>query len=215
MKTMNFDKAFLTGADSKTEWMLPWFFENYSKHNDTPIVFADFGVKDIEAIRPHVSAIIDLTKISEQGWFKKPKSMYHCPATKCVWIDSDCQVLGDISPIFDMLKPNKLNMVEDKPWTLRRRETWYNSGVVGFINKPHILVEWIKQVEQNPKVGDQEVLHSMLDPLSQLTYINPLPNEYNWLRIQIENDNQDSQNKKIVHWTGQKGKERIKEMMNA
>lgn len=212
---MNFDKAFLTGADSKTEWMLPWFFENYSKHNDTPIVFADFGVKDIEAIRPHVSAIIDLTKISEQGWFKKPKSMYHCPAKKCVWIDSDCQVLGDISPVFDMLKPNKLNMVEDKPWTLRRRETWYNSGVVGFINKPHILVEWIKQVEQNPKVGDQEVLHSMLDPLSQLTYINPLPNEYNWLRIQIENDNQDSQNKKIIHWTGHKGKERIKEMMNA
>lgn len=212
---MKYDKAFLTGADNKTEWMLPWFFENYKKHNDTPIVFANFGVDNIDAIKPHVHAVIDLSNLKEEGWFKKPKAMYHCPAHRTVWIDTDCQVLQDISPIFDLLQPNKLNMVEDKPWTLRRKEVWYNSGVVGMINKPSILGHWAKEVERNPNVGDQEVLHSMLDPLSQLTYINPLPNEYNWLRIQIENDNQDSSTKKILHWTGPKGKERIREMMSA
>ena len=39
-----FKTAFLTGCDEITEWMLPWFLENYSKHNNTPLIFANFGV---------------------------------------------------------------------------------------------------------------------------------------------------------------------------
>ena len=41
-----YKRAFLTGCDETTEWMLPWFVENYKKHNDTPIVFANFGISD-------------------------------------------------------------------------------------------------------------------------------------------------------------------------
>jgi len=47
-----------------------------------------------------------------------------------------------------------------------------------------------------------------------MTYVNELPNEYNWLRLQIENDNQPANNAKVVHWTGPKGKERIKAMIH-
>jgi hypothetical protein len=213
--TKSYDRAFLTGADHNTEWMLPWFFENYKKYNDTPIVFADFGVIDLDAIRPHVHAIMNLKNLKEQGWFKKPKAMMHCPAKKTVWIDTDCQVKCDISDIFDLLVPGKLCMVEDKPWTARRGERWYNSGVVGFADKPRVLFEWAKRVQDNPEVGDQETLHAMLDPIGQLTYIEPLPNEYNWLRLQIENDGQPADEAKVVHWTGQKGKDRIRSMMNA
>lgn len=212
----SYDKAFLTGADHKTEWMLPWFFDNYYKYNDTPIVFANFGVKDIEAIRPYVHAIIDLTKTEEQGWFKKPKAMLNCPAKRVVWLDSDIQILKNIEDIFDRLQPNKLAMVEDKPWVKRRGGHWYNSGVVGFIGKPFVLSEWAKAVQLNPVQGDQEVLHMMLnDALKVLTYIEPLPNIYNWLRVQLENDRDDDPRKKMMHWTGAKGKERIKEMMSA
>jgi len=39
------NEAFLTGCDEKTEWMLEWWFSEYSKHNDTPVIFADFGVR--------------------------------------------------------------------------------------------------------------------------------------------------------------------------
>ena len=108
-------------------------------------------------------------------------------------------------------------MVEDKPWSKRRGEygAWYNSGVVGFIGKPSILKQWSKWILESKEVGDQEVLYEKLDQLQKLTYINPIPNEYNWLRLQLEHDNQNSWNKKIVHWTGYKGKERIKEFINA
>lgn len=214
--TKLFDRAFLTGCDHTQEWMLPWFFENYKKHNTAPLIFADFGVNDLASIQPHVHAVITMSKVKEKGWFKKPKSMMHCPAKKTVWLDTDCEVKGNIEGIFDKLVEGRLGMVEDRPWTKRRGggDIWYNSGVVGFIDKPAILFRWAKEVETNPDVGDQETLQKMLDPLGRLTYIEPLPNEYNWLRLQIENDDQPATNAKIIHWTGQKGKDHIRSMMN-
>lgn len=218
MKHMkSFDKAFLTGCDSKTEWMLPWFLTNYTENNDTPIVFANFGVSStmLSYVNAHFDDVIDLTTTAEKGWFKKPTSMLKSNAKKTVWLDTDCQVLKDLSGVFDLIESEKLAMVQDRPWTQRRGEKWFNSGVVGFEGKPQILKEWRDNVIRNPIQGDQEVLHSMLGPITQLKYITELPNEYNWLRIQLENDNQDSLDKKIIHWTGPKGKDRIRSMMNA
>lgn len=214
MSTKLYEKAFLTGADMNTEWQLPWFFENYKKHNDTPILFADFGVIDRDAIEPHVHAIIDMTKVQEKGWFKKPKALYHAPAQKLVWLDTDCQVLQDISSIFDLLQPDQLNMVEDRPWAKRRGGVQFNSGVVGIVDKPIILGMWANWISEGSEVGDQETLTANLNPITQMKYINPLPNEYNWLRLQIENDNEPATNAKIIHWTGQKGNDRIRRLMN-
>lgn len=214
--TRLYDKAFLTGCDSTTEWMLPWFIEHLKDHTDQPLVFADFGVEDIDYVRKHVHAVIDMTKTQESGWFKKPSSMFHCPARKTVWIDTDIQVKNSIDDIFDLLQPGKLNMVKDKPWSTRMQTEMYNSGVVGFIDKPVILGKWAQQVKDNPERGDQETLHAMLDPLQNLTYINSLPNKFNYLRLQFENDDQPIPNNVVgIHWTGHKGKDRIREMMNA
>ena len=54
------------------------------------------------------------------------------------------------------------------------------------------------------------MLHSILNPITKMTYINELPNIYNWLRLQVEVDSEDSPNKNIMHWTGEKGNERIR-----
>lgn len=215
MSTKLYDKAFVTGCDSNNEWQLPWFFENYKKHNDTPLVFADFGVSDIEAVKPHVHAVIDLTRIEEKGWFKKPKAIAHCPAQQKVWLDTDCEIRGNIGGIFELLKPNMLNMVEDKPWAKRRGGVQYNSGVVGVVGNPMILNMWAQWIKEGNAVGDQETLTANLNPITSIKYINPLPNEYNWLRLQIENDNEPATDARVVHWTGQKGNDRIRSMMNA
>lgn len=210
-----YDRAFLTGCDSSCEWQLIWFIKNYKKHNNTPIIFADFGVSELtyKIVQSNFDAIIDMTKVKERGWFKKPKSMLHSPSRETVWIDTDCEILDDISPIFEHLEQEKLAMVEDKPWSKRRGEVWHNSGVVGFINKPRILRQWCNEVRENPSVGDQEVLHSILNPITKLTYIKDLPNEYNVLRIQVEMDGYKGK-KKIIHWTGRKGKDKIRSMIN-
>ncbi|MEK9697161.1 MAG: hypothetical protein VW270_15470 [Candidatus Poseidoniales archaeon] len=214
MNTKSYDKAFVTGCDSTNEWMLPWFFEHYHQHTQTPLLFADFGITDRELVKPHVHAIIDLTKISERAWFKKPKALIHSPATNLVWLDTDIQIMKPIDEIFDLLKPNVLNMVQDRPWAKRRGGVQFNSGVVGIINKTLILGMWADWCKHSNEPGDQETLTANLNPITQLTYINELPNEYNHLRLQIENDNEPADNAKMIHWTGPKGKDRIRAMIH-
>ena len=213
-----YERAFLTGCDYKTEWMLEWFIDNFRLDNPTiPLVFADFGVKPktLKMVRESndVHAVIDFSKEKGMGWFLKPLAMLNCPSEYTVWIDTDCEVLGNLDGIFDHIISNKLSMVEDRPWSKRRQELWYNSGVVAFHMKPDVLKAWWGAVKQNPQVGDQEVLHSILDPLGKLTHIKELPNIYNWLRLQLQHDRQDDPNKLVMHWTGQKGKDTIRTLV--
>tara|TARA_B100001989_G_C24459209_1_gene423233 strand:- start:188 stop:829 length:642 start_codon:yes stop_codon:yes gene_type:complete len=211
----SYDKAFVTGCDENHEWMLEWFFKNYKKHmKDVPLVFANFGLTPdgLKKVRENVHAVMNLKPFDEEGWFKKPMSMIKCPSKKTIWIDLDCEIRDDISNLFNMLKPNMLNMVEDKPWTMRGQELWHNSGVVGFIDKPTILYDWAKAIRANPVQGDQEVLHLLLNPITKIKYINDIPNEYNVLRLQVETDGYAGAIK-VMHWTGQKGKNKIKAML--
>ena len=206
----------MTGCDEKTEWSLEWFIDNYRKYNDTPMIFSNFGVSEkmLNFVRDSgkFQGVMDVSHKEEKGWFLKPYSMLNTPAKMTYWIDTDCEILGDISPLFDMLELEKLSMVEDKPWSKRRGEVWFNSGVVGFKCKPSVLYNWVKTVKEKPTVGDQETLHMMLgDDLGRRVYIKELPNEYNWLRVQLVNDKEDSTNKKIMHWTGEKGNIIIRE----
>ena len=214
----SFDKVFLTGCDRNTEWMLGWFIHNYRKFNKTPLIFADFGISE-EAhnlISSGVDSIINMNTIKERGWFKKPQAMIEASkiSNKVCWIDTDCHVLANLSGVFDYVQPNKLEMVEDTPWSKRRGETWHNSGVVAFQDRPPILDRWAQAVRANADVGDQEVLHTLLrDQLNRQIHITDLPPEFNWLRIMLT-DGQDSPRKKVMHWTGPKGKEHIRGLIN-
>lgn len=209
------DRLIITGCDEKTEWQLPWFLENYFKHNRIPVAIADFGMSEnmLRLVRSRFATFCTLNLKPEEelkGWFLKPAAMHAAPGKSCFWIDTDCHVLGNIEGMFNYIVPNKLTMAIDRPWLKRRKEEWHNSGVVGFYQKPDILRQWATAIQENPKVGDQEVLHSILNPITKMTYINELPNIYNWLRLQVEADSEDSPNKKIMHWTGEKGNERIR-----
>jgi hypothetical protein len=212
--TKLYNEAFLTGCDSGHEWILPWFLKNFKKHCKKPLVFADFGLSDLgrAIIRENAHAVMDLTDVQEKGWFKKPLSMLKCPAKKTVWIDTDCQVMDNVDDIFNLLEPNKLAMVEDKPWTWRRGHLWHNSGVVGFIDKPIILRQWVGATKKNSdQIGDQEVLDKLLSPITKISLIKDLPNEWNVLRLQLDDGYVGKI--RIMHWTGQKGKDKIRSML--
>lgn len=211
------DSVFLTGCDQNTEWMLQWFFDHYLKHNNIPIVFANFGVSEeiLNVISPIVYHTIDLSRSIETGWFKKPRAMIECSKIfeKTCWIDTDCQVHGNISGVFDHVVPEKLAMVEDKPWSMRSGQTWHNSGVVAFEKTPSILTQWALKSVRTKNRGDQEILHDMIDsPLKRLMYIEDLPNKYNVLRVQ-HIDKSIPDETLVEHWTGEKGKNRIKKMI--
>lgn len=213
----SYNRVFITGCDAKTEWMLPWFIKEYKRHNDTSILLCNFGMtaEAVEQARLDFDDIYEVPRQKIGGWFYKPAAMLRAPAIEKVWIDTDIHVLGDISGIFNYIEDEKLAMVEDKPWTLRRGETWHNSGVVGVRGTPAILRGWVDQCKAKPRQGDQEVLHEMVryDPLTRMRFISDVPNIYNWLRLQVTHDGQDSPKKLCMHWTGEKGKNEIRRMM--
>lgn len=210
--------VFLTGCDKNTEWMLQWWYHEYSKYNTTPVIFANFGVSHttLEWAKDNFHDIIDMTNQKQSGWFLKPLAMREAGKvySKVCWIDTDCHVLDNISEIFSFSKKEKLGMVQDRPWTKRTGEIWHNSGVVLFENNPKILNDWINEIQSNPRKGDQETLHYMLKtPLNVLIFIEDLPFIYNTLRLDFV-DGVAQKNAKVHHWTGAKGKEKIKEIMN-
>ena len=202
---------FITGCDTNTQWQLPWFVDNFKKHNpNAELLIFDFGMKNNpfpNMSKKHFS--------QDKGWFKKPSAMMKASlvADKVCWLDTDCEVRTNIEDIFNHTEPNKLCMVEDVPWSKRRGETWHNSGVVAFQGTPGILGEWATEISYNPKVGDQEVLHAMLsDPLKRMIHIKDISREYNTLRIDLI-DNTAPKNIKVMHWTGAKGNDYIKGLL--
>ena len=215
-------EIFLTGCDQKTEWQLPWFIHNFREHNpNAELVIADFGMSDYmwqqvyDDFDDHFEVLSD-----DKGWFKKPRAMYEASrlegVKKVCWLDTDCEIKGNIEHMFDLSEPNKLGMVEDRPWSKRRNELgkWYNSGVVLIEGSPKILQRWMNECASNPVQGDQEVLYLLMggDELQKMVSINPLPHTYNTLRLDYI-DNIAVKNPKIVHHTGEKGKNEIRKQI--
>ena len=214
-------EVFLTGCDKHTEWQLPWFIENYRKHNTKPIILADFGMskemrEKYEGKFSDFDLIIDV-KSEAKGWFKKPRAILDATqldgVQKVCWLDTDCEVTGNIETIFDLTEKGKLGMVKDRPWSTRRNELgeWYNSGVVAVEGTPNILRAWADECIRNPVQGDQEVLYLMMggDALKKLSCIIPIPHTYNTLRLDYI-DNIQVKNPKIIHHTGEKGNDVIR-----
>ena len=214
----SYDRAFVTGCDEGHAWMLEWFLKNYRKHNDTPIIFADFGVSPstLSLANQLFDDVFTPQLQNSSGWFYKPQTMYKVTefVKEVCWIDTDIHVLGDMSGIFKYIQPGKLTMVEDRPWTKRTGEKWHNSGIVAFRGQPPILRQWMIKCLNTRERGDQEVLHTMIGhpPLLKLQHVADAPNIYNWLRVQLI-DNEDNPKKLAMHWTGAKGKDQIRKIM--
>lgn len=210
-------KCFMTGCDKNTEWQLEWFVRNYKRFNNTPLVIADFGMTKLayQYAKKHSAQIIHLDTITAQGWMLKPQAMTMTPANNTCWLDTDCEVLGNLDGIFDHVVPLKLSMCVDQPWSTRRKETWHNSGVVAFQGTPQVLRDWARLCQEKREIrGDQEVLHWMMggDGLRRMSFIKDLPREYNTLRLDLVDGTQPKR-PLIMHWTGQKGNDEIRKKM--
>lgn len=211
------DKVFMTGCDKNTEWQLPWFIDNYQQYNDTPLIVADFGMSAqmIEQLKRYDGIEVFNFESTAEGWFKKPRAIWEATyrAHIICWLDTDCQVMGDISDIFSNYEEGKLHMVEDRPWTKRRNDNgaWYNSGVV-MSDRNWNLRNWLLLCEKDPKQGDQEVLHYSMSAIERLGVIKPLPHKYNTLRLDYI-DGIDVKDPLIIHHTGQKGNDVIRGQM--
>ena len=146
---------------------------------------------------PAIKELVKKSLVKEEGYSEENYLL--CEEMIIVGLDND--FYGSKGKV---TSPEKEFLLENKSPKYKIR---------GFIDKPIILHKWCQKVHDEPAVGDQEVLHSMLDPMSKIVHIEDLPNEYNVMRIQVELDGYKGK-KKIIHWTGPKGKQRIRSMIN-
>lgn len=217
------------------EWLLPWWWENYSRHNDLPVAFCDFGlsykmrrwceergqvfeVLDDSFVRPpeemDPKTVAHIEKIfmnpgweGRSTWFRKPHACMKSPFDKTVWIDLDCYVNDSILPLFNHADGEQgISMRED--FSSRNLSyTMLQAGVIVFRKTP-LLQEWTHAaITENAFYRcDQSLISHLLHQKGGIE--DKLPNLYNWGRA--EGHNLDA---RIIHFYGESGKKIIRLQM--
>jgi len=204
-------RGVVTGADEKTEWVLGWWFANLRRANrDLPIAFADFGLSD--AGRKWCRQRGDLLTFPccrLEGWFRKPTAILHAPFDEILWLDSDCQVRGDVSRAFDAVGDKGFAASLDRlnPWCRSKRPV--NTGVVAVRHGEKLIEEWASEIIEHPgrHRGDQEALSWVADADDPRVAV--LADDFQWLRL----CGREPADETVLHWTGPAGKEAIRRMV--
>lgn len=135
-------RGVLVGCDYKQEWLLPWWWDHYTKNNAFPIAFFDFGLSEegrawckskgtlidlTSEITPTDRSLLDEKTIQafeltcgknlwavRSSWLKKPFALSMAPFSINLWIDTDCEIKGSLLPLFKRLKKDtEIAIVKD------------------------------------------------------------------------------------------------------
>lgn len=125
-------QGILAGCDSNQEWLLPWWMDHYSRHNDYPVAFIDFGMSEegkawcqekgiylpLSSLKARILGKNQIAPAKQalweqhygkkiwsrrRIWFKKPFALLQSPFAFSIWLDLDCQVRKSLEPIFTCL----------------------------------------------------------------------------------------------------------------
>jgi len=206
----------VTGIDNNREDIIEWWIDNALKYNKTEKI----GVWDLgmsSACRKKLKHkyeqvwFSEIVVSSQIGWYYKVHCVKESPEQSVVWVDSDCQILTDISDIFHLVPSGQIGLTRD--WA---RSNWWQTGVIAVNDRPSLLDIWHKRLwtpnEYGELIrGDQEALHALVGT-GEHEQIVELPQEYQWLRLSL-NRGMMSDNMKVIHWTGPAGKRFIKEVL--
>lgn len=204
-------KGVVTGCNRGFEWLLPWWWHHYSKHNSYPVAFADAGLspkmREWCLARGHVLNIggnpilkgdaQDKVFGIEHGW--KPFAPLFAPFEHIAWIDLDCEIIGDIGEIFDYA--NKMALAKDpyfhltplgqqiiKSKEISIREQAYNSGVIAAKQGSWLLRKWAEVSIHGPqgwRVSDQHILQGLV--FKNPGFFEELPERFNKLAPHMYN----------------------------
>jgi hypothetical protein len=125
-------QGIIVGCDKNQEWLLPWWWDHYSRHNSFPVAFADFGMSEkalswcqergvsltlpaIKILHENEVSPADKKQLEARygpgiwryrsAWFKKPLALLHSPFSTGLWIDLDCRITGSLEALFYSLLP--------------------------------------------------------------------------------------------------------------
>ena len=205
----------ITGVDHSHEDLLEWWLKNVYKHHNynVEVGVMDFGMSP--ALRGRLednypatfSRPFNGTKARKIGWFYKVQAVMDCPSKSVCWLDVDCEILTDISDVYNLVPPGMIGLTRD--WV---RGNWWATGVIVVNDRPSLLEHWDRRLNADDGIrGDQEALYELVGN-KEHEQIQELPQDYQWLRISL-NKGKDSPTKKVIHWTGPRGKQFIRETL--
>jgi hypothetical protein len=195
----------LVGSDARQEWLLPWWWENFRRHNQYPVSFVDFGLSqekkawcrergELIALRTPPLFVKDREEVcgalaegweshypdtfwaSREAWFKKPLACLQSPYERTIWCDLDCEV---VQPLDGLMRAcddvSGIALAKDFS-----SQEMYNSGVIVFQKNHPLIQEWAKQsIEKNGLFrGDQDLLSQIIAEKGlSICELSPI---YNW-----------------------------------
>jgi hypothetical protein len=178
-------QGIVVGCDRNQEWLLNWWWQHYSQHNSYPVAFIDFGLtkKGIAWCRKRgqylkLPAHPPLKEVPEHpdtwkrasrervAWFKKPSACLLSPFPESIWIDLDCEIKGNLEPLFNVLVFGELALAQDVVERLRTHTpllpeyTLYNAGVMSFRPDASIISRWVEETlhRNGDFLGDSDVI---------------------------------------------------------
>ena len=223
--TPSADRGVVVGLDEAQEWLLDWWWSNYSSHNDLPVHFVDFGMTGRArawcAARGTLSAPVPLDCY---GWFKKPLACLKSFFRQALWLDTDCEVRGPLDALFDFCADGGIGLTLDRGTPLQYREAMphdapiYNTGVVAFNHGDPVVPQWASMTlalrSDRPgdtrygQPGDQETLALALRRYA-CGRVRPIPKDL--VRLRLSDGDGPAL---VMHWTGPVGKQHIRSVMN-
>lgn len=223
------NEGVIVGCDENQQWLLSWWWSHYSKHNQHPVVFVDFGMTEeakkwcrqkgtLISLQSPSKFIASRSQIDHpfieewerlrgenvwqfrESWFRKPFAMLQTPFETTIWIDLDCEVTGSIVPLFQ-----RVHNHSGIALAAELLEGEYNSGVVVYHKESPLIARWAETcLYENARfLGDQEVLSFLINHGD--FEVSVLPDIYNW-RV-MGGVNCDAV---ILHWVGAWGKDLIR-----
>lgn len=194
----------IVGVDESQEDLLPWWHANVRRHNpDVPIVIADFGMSPAARMTARaMGKVVLIPRVNPQhAWFGKAHAILQGTHEAILWLDVDCEVRGDLSPLWrDHLPAAGVAMAPDPPQHPRSPDMG-NSGVVLVRHGDDQVREWARRNAETQLYGDQDVIYRMGARPT-------LPQTYNWLRL--IDGYPDAPEAIVVHHTGREGKSWIR-----
>ena len=211
-------RGILVGCDYKQEWLLPWWWDHYSRYNSFPVAFFDFGLseegrtwckskgnlidlpKEISPTPPslldeqttslleskygkNLSTVLYSLENPRSSWLKKPLALSKAPFSTNLWIDTDCEIRGSLSPLFDLLTEEvELTIARDSIQTLETLlpdEIFYNSGVILFHKNAKFIEHTLQLLlrHEDKFVSDQNAISRAI--YLHNTLLKELPSIYN------------------------------------
>jgi hypothetical protein len=226
-------EGIITGCDENGEWLLPWWYQHIRAHASLPITFIDYGMspRSLEWCEKRgktkqlslPSQIFEKRIVTPKrfahrtnqtlvqeiriAWFKKPFAMLLSPYKRTLWLDIDCEIKGNISPIFALAEnpsgvaiaysSEETNQMKRKEGMLTNDEKGVNSGVIAYLHGAELIERWALATisYEGDFLGDQDILarviHAEKKPVGTLSEI------YNWRK------RTDPHNEAVIfHWWG-------------